>query len=120
MQTSQVYSFIHNITNQKNVSEELHRTFNSYLGVLYAASTPAINIDTASVLLYSNGFKEAHVNHKINQNTFEIIMQYFDSDFYKIFRKQYRVTRGNIPDDDIHRYMKAKFMEYGPSLVVFK
>jgi hypothetical protein len=116
MQTSQIYSFIHNITNQKNISEELHRTFNSYLGVLYAASTPPVNIDTASVLLYTDGFKEAHNVHKINQNSFEIIMQYFDSDFYKIFRKHYRARRGQVPDDDIHRFMKAKFIEFGPTL----
>lgn len=116
MQTAEVYSYIHSRTNQKNISEELHRTFNSYLGMLYAASAPAVNIDTASVLLYTNGFKEAHAVHKINQTSFEIMMQYFDSDFFKIWKKQYRAKRGYDPDSEILTYLKAKFLEFGPSL----
>ena len=116
IQTHDVYSYIHNKTDQKNISEELHRTFNSYLGVLYAASTPAINIDTASVLLYSNGFKEAKPNHVINRISFEVMMQYFDNDFFKVWMKQYRPKKNYDPESDIIRYMKAKFLEWGPTI----
>lgn len=115
MQTSQVYSYIYSRTHQKNISEELHRTFNSYLGMLYAAATPSVNIDTATVLLYSNGLAEAKPNHIVNRTSFEVMMQYFDMDFYRIWSKHYKKKKNYDPEADIIRYLKAKFIEFGPT-----
>ena len=115
MQTKQIYAFIHGHTNQKNISTELHRTFNSYLGMLYAASTPAVNIDVATVFLYSD-LAEAKPNHLLNRVSFEVMMQYFDSDFFNIWAKHYKKKKNYDPESIVISHLKAKLIELGPTL----
>jgi len=113
-----IYRNIKVFTNQKNVTEELDRLYNSYIKILYAASTPAVNFSVAYDLLYNSDIKVMKQSHRIEQNRYEIIAQHFDRDFFEIFNKHYKVTNKNYdPSPDTFEFLKKQLYLNGPTLV---